>query len=190
MGRVAHCPHRRYMARVTLLLGLALFLATIALMEGVAYVAHRWVMHGFGWFLHESHHRARTGPFELNDLYAVIFAGPSILLLAGGVRWGWWPGVTWIGAGIAAYGAIYFGFHDWIVHKRLRHAYVARSGYMKRIIQAHRLHHVVETREGTVSFGFLVAPKPEALKAELKRRERAGVRAPASAVVPDLIRDP
>ena len=117
-------------------------------MEGFAYVAHRWVMHGFGWFLHESHHRARTGPFELNDLYAVIFAGPSILLLAGGVRWGWWPGCTWIGAGIAAYGAIYFGFHDWIVHKRLRHAYVARSGYMKRIIQAHRLHHVVETRDG------------------------------------------
>jgi beta-carotene 3-hydroxylase len=29
-----------------------------------------------------------------------------------------------------------------------------------------------------VSFGFLWAPKPEALKAELKRRDRAGVRAP------------
>ena len=36
---------------------------------------------------------------------------------------------------------------------------------MKRIVQAHRLHHVVETKEGTVSFGFLWAPKPEALKA-------------------------
>ena len=176
---------------MTLLPGLALFLATVVAMEAFAYAAHRWVMHGFGWFLHESHHRPRTGPFELNDLYAVIFAGPSILLLAGGVRWGWWPGCTWVGAGIAAYGAIYFGFHDWIVHKRLRHGYVARSGYMKRIIQAHRLHHVVETRAGNVSFGFLVAPKPEALKAELKRRERAGVRAPASSnVVPDLIRDP
>jgi beta-carotene 3-hydroxylase len=58
------------------------------------------------------------------------------------------------------------------------HRYVARSRYMKRIVQAHRLHHVVETKAGTVSFGFLVAPSPEALKAELKRRERAGVRAP------------
>jgi beta-carotene 3-hydroxylase len=38
---------------------------------------------------------------------------------------------------------------------------------------------VVETKEGTVSFGFLVAPSPESLKAELKRRERAGVRAPS-----------
>jgi beta-carotene 3-hydroxylase len=161
---------------VTPLIGIALFCLTVVLMEGFAYAMHRWVMHGPGWFLHASHHRARTGPFEWNDLYAVIFALPSILLLAGGVRWGWWPGCTWVGAGIAAYGAIYFGFHDWIVHKRLSHRYVARSTYMKRIVQAHRLHHVVETKAGTVSFGFLVAPKPEALKAELKRRERAGVR--------------
>ena len=162
------------------LAGLALFLATIAAMEGIAYVAHRWVMHGFGWFLHASHHRARTGPFEWNDLYAVVFAGPSILLLAGGVRWGWWPGCVSIGAGIAAYGAIYFGFHDWIVHQRLPHRYVPRGRYMKRIVQAHRLHHVVETKAGTVSFGFLVAPAPESLKAELKRRRRAGVRAPTT----------
>ena len=65
-----------------------------------------------------------------------------------------------------------------IVHKRLDHRYLPKSAYMKRIIQAHRLHHVVETKAGTVSFGFLWAPKPEVLKAELKRRDRAGVRAP------------
>ena len=156
--------------------GLVLFLLTVALMEGVAYAAHRWVMHGWGWFLHASHHRPRTGAWELNDLYAVIFAVPSVLLLLGGVRLGWWPGCTWIGAGIAAYGVIYFGFHDWIVHQRLPGRFVPRSAYMKRIVQAHRLHHVVETKRGTVSFGFLVAPAPEALKAELKRRGRAGVR--------------
>jgi beta-carotene 3-hydroxylase len=160
--------------------GIALFLGTVALMEGFAYAAHRWIMHGPGWFLHESHHRPRTGNWELNDLYAVIFALPSIVMLAGGVQLGWWPGWSWIGAGIAAYGAIYFGFHDWIVHRRLPHRYVPRSAYMKRIMQAHRLHHVVETKEGTVSFGFLVAPRPEALKAELKRRGRAGVREPAA----------
>lgn len=164
---------------MSLLPGLALFIATIAAMEAFAYAAHRWVMHGIGWFLHASHHRPRTGRFEANDLYAVIFAAPSFLLLLGGVQLGWWPGFTWIGAGIAAYGAIYFGFHDWIVHRRLPHRYVPKSRYMKRIVQAHRLHHVVETKKGTVSFGFLVAPRPEALKAELKRRAKAGVRAPA-----------
>lgn len=152
-------------------IGLSLFLATILFMEGVAYVAHRWVMHGPGWFLHESHHRARTGPFELNDLYAVIFAVPSFVLLLGGVQLGWWPGFTWIGAGIAGYGAIYFGFHDVIVHRRLPHRYVPRSGYMKRIIQAHRLHHAVESKHGTVSFGFLWAPRAEVLKGRLMRNK-------------------
>jgi beta-carotene 3-hydroxylase len=154
---------------VTPWLGIPLFLGTIALMEGVAYAAHRWVMHGCGWFLHESHHRPRTGSFEWNDFYAVVFALPSILLLAGGERHGWWPGCSWIGAGIAAYGAIYFGFHDWLVHRRLPHRIVARSGYLKRIVQAHRIHHAVETREGAVSFGFLVAPAPESLRAGLRR---------------------
>ena len=170
--------------------GIPLFLLTIAVMEGVAYAAHRWVMHGVGWFLHRSHHRPRPksgwgARWEWNDLYAVIFAIPSIVLIAGGVQFGWWPGCTWIGAGIAAYGAIYFGFHDVIVHERIATRYLPRSPYMKRIVQAHRLHHVVETRGGTVSFGFLVAPRPDALKAELKRRKRGkdggGVRAPALA---------
>jgi beta-carotene 3-hydroxylase len=158
--------------------GILLFAATVAAMEGFAYFMHRWVMHGPGWFLHASHHRARTGKWELNDLYAVIFAVPSIVLLLGGVQLGWWPGCAWIGAGIAAYGAIYFGFHDVIVHRRVATRYLPRSTYMKRIVQAHRLHHAVETRLGTVSFGFLWAPRPDALKAELARRDRAGVRAP------------
>lgn len=157
--------------------GLLLFFATVALMEGFAYAAHRWVMHGPGWFLHKSHHRPRTGKWELNDLYAAIFAVPSFVLLLGGVQLGWWPGCAWIGAGIAAYGAIYFGFHDWIVHQRLPGRFVPRSAYMKRIVQAHRLHHVVETKAGTVSFGFLVAPHPEKLKATLAARGRKGVRA-------------
>ena len=161
-------------------LGLALFLAAVAAMEGVAYAAHRWVMHGPGWVLHKSHHSPRTGAWELNDLYFVIFAAPSILLLLGGARLGWGDWATWIGAGIAGYGAIYAIFHDLIVHKRLPHRYVPRSPYMKRIVQAHRLHHAVETKAGTVSFGFLVAPTPEALKTELARRGRAGVRAPAA----------
>ncbi len=164
--------------------GIALFVATVIFMEGFAYVMHRWVMHGPGWFLHASHHRQREGNWELNDLYAVIFAVPSIVLLLGGVQLGWWPGFAWIGAGIAAYGAIYFGFHDIIVHKRIPTRYLPRSAYMKRIIQAHRLHHVVETKNGTVSFGFLIAPDPSALKAELKRRNRQGIRPPASAPAP------
>ncbi len=160
-------------------LGLCLFILTIAAMEGVAYGAHRWVMHSrLGWWLHESHHRERPGMFELNDFYALIFALPSIVLLYGGVQGGWGDWAAWVGAGIAAYGAIYFGFHDVIVHRRIGHRIVPRSNYFKRIVQAHRIHHAVETREGTVSFGFIYAPPVERLKAALASRDLAGVRAP------------
>lgn len=150
-----------------ILAGLALFVTTIGLMELVAYATHRWVMHGPGWFLHASHHRTRSGLFEANDLYALFFAIPSVVLLLGGVQLGWGSWAVWVGAGIAAYGAIYFGFHDIIVHRRIGTRYVPRSRYMKRIVQAHRLHHVVESKFGTVSFGFLWAPPVETLKRQL-----------------------
>lgn len=160
------------------LANIAIYLLTVAMMEGFAYVMHRWVMHGPGWFLHRSHHRPRTGLWEANDLYFFIFALPSILMLLGGVQWGWGSWATAIGCGIATYGAIYLGFHDIIVHQRVAHRYVPRGSYMKRIVQAHRLHHVVETREGNVSFGFLVAPRPDRLKAQLAAIGLGRVRAP------------
>ena len=155
-----------------------ILLGTTAAMELFAYVMHRWVMHGPGWFLHASHHRARTGPFEWNDLYAAIFAVPSIVLLYGGVQAGWGEWATAMGAGIAAYGAIYFGFHDVIVHRRMPHRIVPRSAYFKRIVQAHRLHHVVESKHGTVSFGFIYAPPVERLKAQLRASGVAQLREP------------
>lgn len=164
---------------MSLISGLVLFVATVAGMELFAYVMHRWIMHGrMGWVLHKSHHRERLGRFELNDLYGVIFAVPSIVLIYGGVQGGWGDWATWVGAGIAAYGAIYFGFHDVIVHRRIPHRIVPRSAYFKRIVQAHRMHHIVESREGTVSFGFLYAPPVDVLKARLAGRDEGQLRAP------------
>ena len=156
-----------------------IFLATLAAMELFAYATHRWVMHGPGWFLHASHHRARTGWFEWNDLYAVIFAVPSVTMIWLGERGGGGDWATTVGAGIAGYGAIYFGFHDWIVHRRLPHRIVPKSDYFKRIVQAHRLHHVVESKHGTVSFGFLWAPPVEMLKAELRASGQGRLREPS-----------
>ncbi|HEV2747759.1 MAG TPA: sterol desaturase family protein [Allosphingosinicella sp.] len=159
-------------------LGILVLFGTVAVMEGVAYAAHRWVMHGPGWVLHKSHHRPRAGRFEANDLYALIFAAPSVLLIHAGVHLGWGEGAVWVGGGIAAYGALYFGFHDVIVHRRLAHRYRPGSAYMKRIVQAHRLHHAVETRRGAVSFGFLWAPRLDRLKSELAGRGRERLREP------------
>ncbi|MCX7865314.1 MAG: beta-carotene hydroxylase, partial [Novosphingobium sp.] len=93
---------------------------------------------------------------------------------------GWGANTTAIGAGIAAYGAIYFGFHDWIVHRRLPHRIVPRSPYFRRIVQAHRLHHVVESRKGAVSFGFLYAPPLDRLRAKLRASGAARLREPST----------
>ncbi|MBZ6379774.1 beta-carotene hydroxylase [Pacificimonas flava] len=161
--------------------GLLLTLATVLLMEGFAYGMHRWVMHGFLWSLHKSHHEPRQGIWEANDWFGVIFAVPSILLIFLGTQTSLWTGLAWIGLGIALYGLIYFVFHDWLVHERLPSRFVPKSAYMKRIVQAHKLHHVVNTKHGTVSFGFLWAPPVSVLKAQLaenRKRGEAGLRAP------------
>jgi beta-carotene 3-hydroxylase len=50
---------------------------------------------------------------------------------------------------------------------------------MKRVVQAHRLHHVVETKHGTVSFGFIWAPPIRQLKAQLEADGRGRIRASA-----------
>ena len=37
-------------------LEISLMLLTLLAMEGTAWLAHRYLMHGFLWFLHEDHH--------------------------------------------------------------------------------------------------------------------------------------
>ncbi len=130
-------------------------------MEAVAWVAHRYLMHGPLWFLHESHHRPRGGRFEWNDLFGVFFAVPSIILIYLGTHGR--PPLLWIGLGMAAYGLVYFGFHDVIVHRRLPLRLRPRGRYLRRIIQAHLIHHRTHERDGAVSFGFLYAPPLEKL---------------------------
>jgi beta-carotene 3-hydroxylase len=135
---------------------LGLLLGTFLAMEGVAYLMHRYLMHGPLWFLHESHHRPRRGFFELNDLFGFFFAIPSIVLIYLGTHGQ--PPLLGVGLGMTVYGAAYFGFHDVIVHRRIRNAFVPRHPYLKRIVRAHLIHHRTLTREGAVSFGFLYAP--------------------------------
>ena len=150
----------------TVLLNGLIFLASLAGMELVAYLTHRYLMHGSLWFLHESHHVPRRGRFEWNDLFGVFFAIPSMILIYLGVHVS--PPLLWAGLGMTAYGACYFGFHDVIVHRRLPIRVRPRSRYMRRIIQAHKVHHATETRDGAVSFGFLYAPPLERMKRQMK----------------------
>lgn len=157
----------------------AIVLLTVAAMELIAALAHKYIMHGWGWGWHESHHEPRTSWFEVNDLYAVVFAVLAIVLIALGT-WGIWP-LQWIGAGMTLYGALYFMVHDGLVHQRWPFRYIPRQGYLKRLYLAHRLHHAVRGKEDCVSFGFLYAPPIEKLQATLRQRKaRRGASAGAA----------
>lgn len=151
---------------------IAVALGIFALMEGVAWWTHRHIMHGWGWGWHRSHHEPRIGLFETNDLYAVVGSVTGISLFSLGWATGSWL-IYAVATGVTLYGAAYAVFHDGLVHQRWPFRWVPRSGYLRKLIQAHRLHHAVMSRGGAVSFGFLLAPDPKALHAELKR-QRAG----------------
>lgn len=142
---------------VAVVLWTALFIGALLAMEGVAYLSHRYLMHGPLWFLHRSHHVPHAGRFEPNDLFGLLFALPSIVLIQLGVYEGRWMLLP-IGLGMAAYGLIYFLFHDVIVHRRFRLRRVPQSSYLRRIIKAHLVHHRNHQRDGAESFGFLYAP--------------------------------
>lgn len=157
-----------------LLQNAALFVGALVLMEPVARLSHRYLMHGPLWCLHASHHRPRAGAFEKNDLFAVFFSLPSIALIHLGTNH--YPPALWAGLGIAGYGLCYFVFHDVLVHRRIAHRFRPGAGYLRRIVHAHRLHHASHTRDGAVSYGFLVAPPVARLRARMRELEAAGHR--------------
>jgi beta-carotene 3-hydroxylase len=155
-----------------------LVLATVAAMEWVAWASHKYIMHGFGWAWHRDHHEPHDRFLERNDLYALVGAAMSISMFALGSplvmgAQAWAPG-TWIGLGILAYGVIYTLIHDGLVHQRW-FRYVPRRGYAKRLVQAHNLHHATLSKEGGVSFGFVLARDPAILKQELRRQRESGI---------------
>lgn len=160
------------------LAALFIVLSAIAAMEVVAWASHKYVMHGFGWGWHRDHHEPHDKLLERNDLYALVGAAMSIAMFAVGSplvmgTQAWEPG-TWIGLGIMGYGVIYTLIHDGLVHQRW-FRFVPKKGYAKRLVQAHKLHHATTSKEGGVSFGFVIARDPARLKAELRRQRKAGI---------------
>ena len=163
---------------MAVILPILIVLATIVTMEGVAWASHKYIMHGFGWSWHRDHHEPHDRVLEKNDLFGLVGAAASIAMFALGSplitgRDAWWP-ATWIGLGILGYGIIYTLVHDGLVHQRY-FRWVPRSGYAKRIVQAHKLHHATIGKEGGVSFGFVFARNPVRLRADLQRQRKAGL---------------
>lgn len=158
---------------MSLVLNIAIVIGAVIGMEIFAWAIHKYVMHGIGWGWHESHHTETEGHFEKNDLYAVVFsfiAAGCFIVGSMGHSWLWY-----VGLGLTLYGVLYAVVHDGLVHRRLPFPRKARGKYMKRLVQAHRLHHAAHTKKGCVSFGFIWAQPVQKLKAELKANmARAG----------------
>jgi beta-carotene 3-hydroxylase len=146
--------------------------ATFLSWEFVAWVTHKYVMHGLLWTWHKSHHTRHDHKLERNDWFVVIFSIPSIFLFYYGSVVAFNPYVLAVGIGILCYGIFYLIFHDIIVHQRIPWRPKKRSRYLERMINAHYTHHSKHTKDGCEAFGFLYAPKKYEPKSFVMRDKR------------------
>ncbi|MEP6647180.1 MAG: beta-carotene hydroxylase [Saprospiraceae bacterium] len=140
-------------------MGFLIILFTFLGMEAVAWLTHKYIMHGVLWILHEDHHVKTKGHVhvEKNDSFFLIFAIPSILLFAlfqfKHLHW-----ALYIASGITLYGIAYFFVHDIFIHQRFKFFRLSDSIYLRAIRKAHKMHHKHLTRFNGESFGMLLVP--------------------------------
>jgi beta-carotene 3-hydroxylase len=127
-------------------------------MEGITWLTHRYVMHGFLWVLHKDHHQKGPGFFEKNDAFFLIFAIPSWLCIMLGLSHQYY-GVAAVGFGIALYGFAYFVVHEVIIHQRIRWFTRSNNTYIRTIRWAHKMHHKHLDKHDGESFGMLLVAK-------------------------------
>ena len=152
---------------------IAILFFTFITMEGITWVTHKYIMHGFLWFLHEDHHKPGPGVFEKNDSFFLIFSIPSFLCILFGVT----HHIFWlaaVGFGIALYGFAYFLVHDVIIHQRLKYFTRSSNVYIRAIRWAHKMHHKHLDKHNGESFGMLMVAKKYWAKVKADRRRTAG----------------
>jgi beta-carotene 3-hydroxylase len=156
--------------------GALVVLAAFAAMEGVSYLTHRFVMHGFGIGLHRSHHQPAHEGFELNDLYPLMFSSVAILSFTAGTFLPSLRPLVLAGTGITLYGVAYLFVHEIYIHRRL--GLVPRPyRLLEWLKSSHRIHHLY----GGEPFGMLLPLVPR----ELRQRAAATTRDPFEARVGD-----
>ena len=140
------------MVFVLITLGVFLF------MECVSWFTHKFVMHGFGWYLHADHHQPKyQGIFEKNDAYFIVFAMPSLLLFYFGT-YTEFTFLFFIGLGILLYGIAYFLVHDVLIHQRFKWFKHTNNRYLRGLRKAHKMHHKHLGKEEGECFGMLFVP--------------------------------
>jgi beta-carotene 3-hydroxylase len=140
-----------------MLFNILLIVITYCTMECVAWLTHKYIMHGLLWYLHKDHHQPEEGVFERNDAFFVIFALPCIVLMVlGSIK-----GIDYrffIGIGILLYGLSYFMVHDVFIHQRLDWFKRTDSVYLRAIRKGHKMHHKHLGKEDGECFGMLLVP--------------------------------
>jgi len=138
------------------LISTVIVLIAFVCMELVAYLTHKYIMHGFLWSLHKDHHdHSNKSKFERNDYFFVIFAIPGILNILYASSDLSAP-YLWIGLGITLYGATYFFVHDLFIHQRIKVLRNTSNPYLLLLRRAHKIHHKSIMKRGGESFGMLL----------------------------------
>lgn len=127
-------------------------------MEAIAWLAHKYIMHGILWVWHKDHHKKESeGLIEHNDFFFLIFALPAIACLFLGKRNNF-NFLFWMGVGITLYGLCYFLIHDIFIHQRARIFRNSNNKYLIAIRRAHKMHHKHLSKDGGEFFGMLWVP--------------------------------
>lgn len=148
-------------------------LAAYAGMELTAWAAHRYLMHGPLWSWHEDHHKPKyekTGFWEKNDRFFVVFAIPSMISYILGSLYLDYRWLLYVGIGISLYGLTYFLIHDVYIHQRFKWFKQLDSKYSRAILKAHGHHHAITTKEDCESFGLLIV-EPRFFKKVTRNKE-------------------
>lgn len=146
-------------------LGVLVAAAVAVVMEPWARLLHGRVWHHVLFRVHRSHHAHRKGRFEANDVLSAAHAPIAAALIVIGCNMhGAWAAVAiGVGAGMTVFGLAYVVVHDGLVHGRLPVAFLRRSRWLRRVRDAHRVHHA----RGEAPYGFFFGPL------ELMRTPRA-----------------
>lgn len=125
-------------------------------MEAFSYFIHRFVFHGILWKIHITHHTPRHFPFELNDIFSIIFAAISICLMVFAERPLLLSSISFpIGFGVALYGVFYFIIHDLFTHRRFL-PFNSKNKIFMTVRAAHQRHHQIAEKKGIEPFGLFI----------------------------------
>tara|TARA_Y100000768_G_C23941309_1_gene665255 strand:+ start:753 stop:1235 length:483 start_codon:yes stop_codon:yes gene_type:complete len=151
-------------------------IASFVGMELVAWGLHKYVMHGFLWWVHEDHHIPHNKKFQRNDFFAMVFGIPSWLLIMFGIMGGC-DFRLYMGIGITLYGVCYVVVHDGIIHQRFSAFKNTKNKYFLALKRGHWAHHKFDgtaqhDKDKDICYGMLWVPMRFFKAAMSKKKKR------------------